>query len=622
MIPQLRLQVKAEIELRRRLREQGIERRSSRQRDPEHRRQFAGDPARYIRDILGWTLTPQQEQALDLIEHSTRVLIPSANNLGKTFILAAYGLYVLDALAAVPDEQQKLPEQGAQILLPGPDRATIKSTIYAEILTHAARAETRGHLMPGRRSEASVLWWVRPKWGIEAFSPPAKVRQDVSHTASGRHHRIQVALIEEGQGVRESLWRATEGMCSSEGNKIVSSFNPTEAHGPAYARATDGRYRVMHLDAFDHPNVCRRSLVIEAAISPFLVDDRVRGDCRDRGEHGTVMPDPEHGDFLYALPPMGAEPIATAREDGIPGDPAGAVHIYRPNSMFMAQVRGQYPRSDQQGLFSPSQWDAGVARWKERDDPFRAPDRVGVDCARTGDDDCAFAPAWGSDAETLLRRYAEIQRSVLVEPDEGSDQGLFSQSQLSARERIEQADPEAKLRELQEQHRIRVGAIRIAPKGTGPVVAQYIASFYPHSPWMVDETGVGSSVLDHAQLLGIPAHGVSFGAEPPERLPDEYLCDNTVTALYVRAAMLIRRDLVDIPDDPQLRQEVLCREIKASSRTIDDGQGGRRIAQSVRLTSKDEAKKKLGGRSPDRADAFVLALWQATQKKGVLWSVV
>ncbi|MCH8297514.1 MAG: hypothetical protein IH873_05560, partial [Chloroflexi bacterium] len=155
-------------------------------RKPAERRKYAGDPWAYFRDVLGWTLTKQEELALDEIEKHDRLLIPSGNNLGKTFVLSGYGCYRFDAVAALPDEDRGLEEQGCQLLLPGPDHNTVFATIYSAILEHANRAESRGFGMPGLRSEKSIHWRVRPRWHVEAFAPPKHVGQEVAHSASGR----------------------------------------------------------------------------------------------------------------------------------------------------------------------------------------------------------------------------------------------------------------------------------------------------------------------------------------------------------------------------------------------------------------------------------------------------
>lgn len=565
------------------------------------RAKYAGDPWGYISDVLGWWLTPQQEAVLDLIERETRVLVPSGNNLGKTFELSAYGVYVMDAVAALPDEENGMPEQGARILLPGPDHDTVFETIYSEMLTHAARAESRGYMMPGIRSERSVLWRVRPKWHVEVLSPPKSVGQAVAHTASGRHHRNQIALVEEGQGVAEPLWRAAEGMCSTAGNKIVSSFNPTEPIGPAYQRARSGAYRVIHLDAFQHPNVVTRQPVVPDAVDYRVIDARVRSDCRDRGTADQVLPESDLGDFLYALPRSDVVELPRAestvdrsdsaalatppRIDGVLGALNGTVHVYRPSASFVAQVRGQWPTTGDSGLFATSDWDAAVERWLAAPVPTTAPDRVGLDSAREGRDDSLTAPSWGLDAGALLRSYALA----------------------------EQQGPLA-IAAFQQASRVRVGELEVVPKGDGPDVAAYVDRLFPASPFVADVGGVGSSPFDHlVRVLGRDATGVSFAASPSPLVPSETWSENMRTQLYVRAAMLVRRGLVDVPDDPLLREEMLAHETKQTTRTAEVWNEKKARHEKIRVPSialidKDEIKRRIG-RSPDRADAFVLSLF-------------
>ena len=555
-------------------------------RDPKHRRQYANDPVAYFRDILGWQLTDQQREVLERYMEADRLLIPAGNNLGKTFLLGGLACFVMDAVAALPDEENGLEEQGARVLLPGPDHPTVFQTIYAEMLTHAARAERRGYLMPGTRSEKSVLWQVRPKWGVEVFSPPKSVRAEVKHTASGRHHRNQVAFIEEGQGVDEATWRGVEGMCSSEGNKIASSFNPTEAVGPAFQRARSGAYEVIQLDAFDHPNVRLRSSVIPDAVSFHVIDMRVRTQSRDRGPYPATRPDPAEQDFIYALPPANAVEKG-ARKDGHLGHPDGKLRVYRPDPLFVSQVRGEYPTGAMSGLFNSADIDAAMARGREMPDPESPPDRVGVDPAREGRDDPMAAPAWGDAAGSLLASYAEA-----------TTQGLEAAAKLA------------------EERRAKVGTIRVLPKGDGFDLARFLDSAFPDSPFNVDDGGVGSSPLDQlSRVLGRDVLPVSFGGAALARVPDEPWSDNLRTQMYVRLSMLLRRALIDLPDDPLLREELLAHELKPSSRVEEayDERRGRLVRQRVtsyQLIPKEEIKKRIG-RSPDRSDAVVVAVHDA-----------
>lgn len=552
-------------------------------RVPAERARYAGHPAKYIYDILGWTITDQQAQIIEWADAYDRVIIASANNLGKDFVLGAWALYRYDAVAASPDTERGLGEQGCQLLLPAPDASTAFSTIYSAILEHKSRAESRGFAMPGRWSERSVLASVRPRWFIEAFSPPRDARGDVAHSASGRHHRNQVAIITEAQGVEERLVRATEGMCSGDGNKIVALLNPTLAAGPLFQREKTSAYKSLHLSAFDHPNVKRRAVLIPEAVSYRVIDSRVRNECRDRGPYPAVTPELEHGEFLYALPPRDDAEETGARADGIPGHPAGAVHVYRPAGVFEAQVLGSWPKQNDDSLFHAGSWDAAEARWRVRQPPEGPPDCVGFDVAREGGDDSVNVARWGGNAEALLRAYIDAR-----------------------------SEGEKSLTDLLEHRRAYLGEPVILQAGNGTFVANQAHRRYPNSPWNVDQGG-GESVIDIAKdvLHHRDVAEVSFAAAAPEPLPGMPWCENLRTWMYVSFAMLVLRGLVDVPPDSSLREECMAHYFIKKERVVQKVEPRRGMVkervESVLLCPKDEMKKKLG-RSPDRADAAVLAL--------------
>ena len=561
----------------------GREQEGTTSREIDERRTYIGRPADYIENIFGLYLTPQQGDSLNLIDKETRVLIPSGHNLGKTFLLGAYGVYFFDAVASGPDPTDSALEVGARILLPGPDHSTIFATVYSEMLVHARRAEARGHLMPGRRSEDSVLWKVKPKWEMEAMAPQRRLGQEQAHSASGRHADNQIALIEEGQGVAEAMWRAVEGTCTSVGNKIISSFNPTDNSGPTYQRAQQGIYAVIHLDGFDHPKVKTRSYVIPAAIDFKVVDDMVR-ECKVRGDHPAVVPDEEWNDFIYALPPVRGAAESGARRDGFRGHPKGRLQVFRPIPLFQARVRGEWPSTSEKGIFSAGAWDSAVKRWRDMEQPTYEPDRVGVDAARMGGDETIAVPTWGLDAEDLIRDFRDAQTEF----------------------------DEKMLEEILGERRVYTGKPLMIERGEGPEVATKIAHRFPRTPWIIDESGVGASVMDHAaRVIGLDVTGISFGSIPRAQLPGQRLADNMRTWLYLTAAMLVNLELVDIPDDMLLREEALATEILESSKMVQeeqsDGKLLKRRKASVRIEEKDIIRKKIG-RSPDRADAFVLSL--------------
>jgi len=571
-------------------------------RDIAHRRSYAGKPSLYFRDVLGWVLTDQQERMLELIEQEDKILLPSGTNIGKSFVLAGYGIYRFDAVGALEDPDLGLAEQGAKILLPGPDAKTVQKTIFAKMLVHAMRAEARGFLMPGYRTETggSVLWRVRPEWDIEAFSPPRKVGQEIAHTASGRHHRNMIALVEEASGVDERVMAAVEGMCSSQGNKIIAPFNPAESGSAVFVRSNLSSYRTHHISALDHPNVKLRlnpgdEGYIPGAVAYRNIDARVRDQCKDFGPYPKVQPDKIHKDIVYALPHQGARERGR-RKDGNPGHPDAPLRVYRPGPMFEAQVLGQWPSGGDYRLFSIGAWDESVARWIEAgSDPEEPPDMVGCDPARFGSDDSCAAPRWGPTAEELLRGYMDAR-------DSGGD--LKGGSEKAVQQYVR-------------DNGCRIGEIRVLNKGDGPSLARQLVDLWPSSPFNIDEGG-GVSCLDHLRsVLKRDAMGVVFGSAPPEPTPGEPWSENLRTAMYVRFARVVAFGLVDVPNDPQLREEVLAHELKYRYRTVEERVNGRlqKVRKpSVLLIEKDEVKKRIG-RSPDKADAAVQSLLGAPVKE-------
>lgn len=367
-------------------------------------------------------------------------------------------------------------------------------------------------------------------------------------------------------------------MCSGYNNKILTAWNPTERSGFVYELTRGPGWRMFVLSAMDHPNVRRRQAVVPAAISHVVMDDAVANECDLVGEAGVVEPSPEHLDFVYAIPP----PDATTdepRDDGIPGHRDGKPCVYRPRGMFGPRRLGQYPRDDSSGLFDPVSWDRAVDRWRETEDPETPPDRVGVDAAGEGRDEVTAAPAWGDSADGLLREWTEAVANGSLEH----------------------------LETMRAERRVRIGRIQVLSGTDGPSIASEVDELFPRSVICAEDTGYGKSVLDHAASVLRRGDLIRWNPQgpPPDGhpLPDEWLCGNLRAAAYVRAAMLVRRGLVDVPDDPQLRQEIMAIELRWNKTRLVEGES----REVVYVIPKNWLKHRLG-RSPDRADALVFAL--------------
>lgn len=544
----------------------------------ERRRKYARDWLAYIRDVYGYRLTRQQEKIVVACFERNRVLIPAAQNVGKSWILGLIALCLFDPVAALPGPEGQA-QQGARILLPGPDAKTVFETVYSKIVGHAIRAQHRGWRLPGAWSERSVLWRVPgyPEWTMECLTPPKRTDERQAHGAAGRHHVNLHAIVEEGIGVAEPLWASIERQCSGAGNKIVSAYNPTEPIGPTITRERTGTYHVIRLSALDHPNVETRSTVVPGAISHTEIDELVRVHTIDQGPFPGTPLDIDRGDFAYALPAQGT-PERGPRKDGIPGHAGDDVRVRRPMAVAETSILGRTASQGDTGLFSADAIQRSVERWRATTAPATKYSRVGLDPARSGADDSCAAPAWGESAESLLRAYFEAQ----------------------------QRGPAA-VKALQTTRRIRIGQIEVLPKGDGKVVGEATVARFPGIPVTADVGGPGCAPVDYMRhVLGVQVGDIDFGGLPPSPVPQQMQCENMRSHMYVVLAMLVARDLADLPPDPALHEELLAHVIAYKSRSVGDGDDRQRVT-SVLIRSKDEVKSKIG-RSPDRADAAVLSV--------------
>jgi phage terminase large subunit len=114
-------------------------------------------------------------------------------------------------------------------------------------------------------------------------------------------------------------------------------------------------------------------------------------------------------------------------------------------------------------------------------------------------------------------------------------------------------------------------------------------------PIKVDDTGVGGGVTDTLRRLGAKVIPVNFGGAPKDKNKYDTVADEMWFEFPV--------DDVSIPDDPDLMTEL-------SGRLYDYDKQGRRKVESKKLF------KDRFGRSPDKADALLLAYYVGYNRGG------
>jgi hypothetical protein len=130
-------------------------------------------------------------------------------------------------------------------------------------------------------------------------------------------------------------------------------------------------------------------------------------------------------------------------------------------------------------------------------------------------------------------------------------------------------------------------------------VAHKIKDYYEFG-WnnvAIDDTGIGAGVSDMLRSYGVQFHAVNF-AQSPRRYGSMYRrYANARTEMYFNALDMLKARSVVLQNDPKLFQEL------SSLRLLAPGP-----ENTYLFEEKSELTKRIG-RSPDRADATVLALY-------------
>lgn len=542
--------------------------------DPEVYAPYRNDPVGFYRDVLGFTeLTPEQVRIINDIRKRRRILIRSGNNTGKTYSISGYVVYFMCVSAAEPDEFGV--PQGGLFVLTSSSSAHVENVVWGSVLEHIHRAEARGYPIPGTYSEASVTWRVHEQWRIEKISPPRRVNEEQQHSAAGRHHKNLIFWGDEAPGIESARYRTADGMASGTNNKIVWSGNPTEAVGPFKNRADDPTYTVIQVSSLNHPNVKQRYEVIGGAQSHVDMDGKVRTWCEEMGDYPEYQPDPAYHDFVYALhPDVGTEhqedipdprPFDGSLPDGTPilGHADAKPKVYRPRTEFLTSVLGMFPVTEISGLFSTAAIDASMEQFYKRLKDYDLREGIGMKADYVGFD---VAEAGGDRAYAVGRYDARtitgLPLKIIGKPVE-------------------------------------------IPSGLSESLARNAFAQFGDKPiYVVDALGVGSGTENNLDVYRQAKTFRFRGNAKASSEASEPLFMNLRAAAYWRFAQDVNRGRVILPPDDELKKELLATKYEYS-------------AGKLKIIDKRIIKQQVG-HSPDKADAVVMACFDAKMRTAVL----
>lgn len=294
----------------------------------------------YARDVLGATVTPQQaEIAARLSEPPYRVLVPSANNVGKTF-----------SAGWLINHRHDSYDPGI-VLATSSTARQVKTQLFKEVrrlrpfgLGLQPRAPYIGH-----KEDHFVLGFSTNK--ADSFQ--------------GHHEGALTIIMDEATGVDSQFWDRAETMFQAmPGHGWVCFYNPNDTTTAAYAQESGGGWHVCRLSAVQHPNIAAELEDLPPPVPSAIRLERLRQRIA-----------------------KGCEPCGQTKQDEtcfefdgqwwLPTDP-----------LIEVQALGRWPSTSQQAVWSEQEWKKCLRSEEIYDD---WPVQIGCDPARRGSNKIAIA---------------------------------------------------------------------------------------------------------------------------------------------------------------------------------------------------------------------------------------
>ncbi len=228
--------------------------------------QYQNAPIGFGEKVLKEKYTDEVRSLMESVRDNPVTVAKSANATGKTHGAARVAVWFYKCF---PDSQVYT---GA-----APPESNLKKLLWGEL---GSLTEKHGELFKGdtvtklhaQRSAQSFLTGVTiPMSGTES-QREAKF--------SGKHAPNLLFIIDEGDAVPDEIYQGIESCTSGGHARLLIMFNPRAEVGAAYRMIRDGRANIIHLSAFNHPNVMSGKDEIPGAVTRETTIRRINEWCR------------------------------------------------------------------------------------------------------------------------------------------------------------------------------------------------------------------------------------------------------------------------------------------------------------------------------------------------------
>jgi hypothetical protein len=492
---------------------------------------YQNDPIGFGEEILGESYTDDIKKMMLSFRDNKITVAISCTGSGKSFSSATLATY---AYKCFPNSQVWTAA--------APPLDNLKTILWGEIGNRI-----HGHPEVFKNDEVTSLCIKRSsKSFIQGKAiPTTGTIQQRETKFSGIHAPYLFFILDEGDAIPDEVYKGIDGCMSGGYTRMLIMFNPRYQSGFVHRLINEGLANVVHLTAFNHPNVITGMDMIPGAVTreatlerinewtfPLFEDEEPNNECFEVPEFlvGCPCPNSRGGEY----PPLNA----------------GFRRVIKPE--FWYKVLGKYPPAGPNQLISKeaidrarSRWDLYVAANGEKP-PEGIKPILGLDVGDMGDDASVICARYGGYVARIRHRFFNTDPDMVAE--------------------------------------------KVIP------IAKQLNSHIVN----VDSIGVGAGVAPKLKRNGVKAARIMV-SDKPVKTPSEEKKKKVKfrrlrDQLWWNAKEFIERDdTAMLPPNRELIEELLV----ATYEEDDNG--------DIRVLEKSEMREKLG-RSPNDADAFNLTL--------------
>jgi hypothetical protein len=291
---------------------------------------YGNDPVGWAREKMGLYIWSKQVEILESLRDNRLTAVQSCHGPGKTFTASVAGSWWLDP------EVHELGQ--AFLITTAPSWAQVEAILWREL----RRRHLRGN-MPGRITRDCQ--WFLGATGTKRLDPSEEIigmgRKPSDYdedTFQGIHARYLMAILDEANGIPESLWDSVLALATNDNSRILAIGNPDDPNSRFAKVCKPGSgWNVIRISVWD------------------VFDAITAGDIPQELQQDMVS-------WQY---------VEQARREWGEGSPR-----------WQSKVEGLFPDVSDDYLISPALWE----RCAQLDLPGLDIGRYGVDIARYGSD--------------------------------------------------------------------------------------------------------------------------------------------------------------------------------------------------------------------------------------------